>query len=304
MLFGVPLFAPSFMYDGVHTLHHAKSTYGTSRDPEYLPLASMRPRATFLFVLASVLAPIGLLVRFAVLSPASVVSGRLRLWTIARYSALAINPAFRRSPPDGALRARWIQQEVAASAWSMLLVTAAVSGVASIHGVVVGLLVGSGVAVLNQIRTLAAHRWENEAGSAMSVTEQYLDSVNVPSPALLPALWAPVGLRYHALHHLLPSLPYHALASAHRRMARECCSTTYSTANARGFGAVLARLRARQRSHNTGYGRPIAPPRPDVQPGILALPQTFRPRIGDDPHRHHNDAGRSAFGICPRRDAS
>ncbi len=42
--------------------------------------------------------------------------------------------------------------------------------------------------------------------SAMSVTAQYLDSVNVPPPGTLPALWAPVGLRYHALHHLLPGL--------------------------------------------------------------------------------------------------
>jgi fatty acid desaturase len=52
----------------------------------------------------------------------------------------------------------------------------------------------------------------------MTVTAQYLDSVNVPPPTLLPALWAPVGLRYHALHHLLPSVPYHNLAEAHRRL--------------------------------------------------------------------------------------
>ena len=28
-------------------------------------------------------------------------------------------------------------------------------------------------------------------------------------------MWAPVGLRYHALHHLFPTLPYHNLKAAH-----------------------------------------------------------------------------------------
>jgi fatty acid desaturase len=78
----------------------------------------------------------------------------------------------------------------------------------------------SGSVILNQIRTLVAHLWEND-GHEMSVTAQYLDSVNVPPPATLPALWAPVGLRYHALHHLLPGVPYHSLGEAHRRLAAE-----------------------------------------------------------------------------------
>jgi fatty acid desaturase len=31
----------------------------------------------------------------------------------------------------------------------------------------------------------------------------------------------PVGTRYHALHHLLPSLPYHSLGQLHRALVRE-----------------------------------------------------------------------------------
>jgi fatty acid desaturase len=60
----------------------------------------------------------------------------------------------------------------------------------------------------------------------MSFEEQFLDSVNVPPPALLPFLWAPVGLRYHALHHLLPRLPYHNLGKAHARLSAQLAETS------------------------------------------------------------------------------
>ena len=43
LLVGLPLMIPSFMYEGVHTQHHARTRYGTADDPEYLPLALMKP---------------------------------------------------------------------------------------------------------------------------------------------------------------------------------------------------------------------------------------------------------------------
>ena len=217
-LIGVPMLTPSFMYEGVHNLHHAKTRYGTSEDPEYLPLALMKPWTLPAFLLVSALAPIGLLIRFGLLSPLSVVVPGFRRVVVERYSALAINPHFRRRLPEGEEARRWMRIETAASVWAIALLAMVATGVIPLRSFLIGLAIFSGVAVVNQVRTLVAHLWENE-GEPMSVTAQYLDSVNVPPPAYLPMLWAPVGLRYHALHHLLPSLPYHSLGEAHRRLS-------------------------------------------------------------------------------------
>ncbi len=217
MLVGVPLMVPSFLYEGVHTLHHARTRYGTIEDPEYLPLALMKPWTLPLFVVVAALAPIALFVRFAVLAPLSLLIPPLRRWLVARASGLQINPQFSRRPPEGEFRTMWIALETATSLWAIGLLTLVATGVIPLRGFLIFLAILSGVTVLNQLRTLVAHLWENE-GEAMTVTAQYLDSVNVPPPGLLPALWAPVGLRYHALHHLLPSVPYHALGEAHRRL--------------------------------------------------------------------------------------
>ena len=55
----------------------------------------------------------------------------------------------------------------------------------------------------------------------MSYLEQLEDSINIPGQPVLTGLLFPVGLRFHALHHLFPTLPYHVLPSAHRRLMAE-----------------------------------------------------------------------------------
>ena len=49
-----------------------------------------------------------------------------------------------------------------------------------------------------------AHRYCG-SGEPMSSAEQVRDSNDFPG--VLAELWAPVGLRYHAMHHLFPQLP-------------------------------------------------------------------------------------------------
>lgn len=240
LLVGIPMLTPSFMYEEVHTLHHKRTQYGTAEDPEYLPLALMKPWSLPAFVLIALLAPFALVLRFALLVPLGAIVPPIRKLVWQRVSALSINPDFRRRPPEGVMKGRVFWQELGGVIWSWALLAS--TQIIGWFPLLIALAILSLTALLNQLRTLVAHLWEND-GQQMTVTAQFLDSVNVPPPGLAAELWAPVGLRYHALHHLMPSMPYHDLPEAHRRLKRELGeASTYDGANHPGMLVLVARI--------------------------------------------------------------
>ena len=240
LLVGIPMLTPSFMYEGVHVIHHKRTQYGTIEDPEYLPLALMKPWSLPAFVLIAMLAPFAFLLRSAVLVPLGAIIPPIRKLVWERFSSLSINPDFRRRPPEGDLKSRVIWLEAIASIWAIALLAS--TQFVGWRPLLIALSILSLTAVLNQLRTLVAHLWENE-GEPMTVTAQFLDSVNVPPPGPIAEIWAPVGLRYHALHHLMPSIPYHALPEAHRRLATQLGQgSTYDGANHTGMFELVVRI--------------------------------------------------------------
>ncbi|HTP27409.1 MAG TPA: fatty acid desaturase [Anaeromyxobacteraceae bacterium] len=240
-LVGVPFLAPPLLYLGVHNFHHSPGQYGTRRDPEYWPIGRWPAWKVAFWILQGLLVPLAPFARFLVLAPLSVLDRRLRALVWRRFSSLAINPGFERPPPSAAHRRAFVVEEVACSLWCLALAGLLLSGIFPPRLFATWIAAVAGAGLLNQLRTAVAHRYVSE-GAPLSLEEQFLDSVNVPGRAFPTALWAPVGLRYHALHHLMPALPYHALGEAHRRIASAMGpDSRYHCASEKSLAAALAR---------------------------------------------------------------
>jgi len=215
---GIPLLVPSFTYDGVHNDHHKRDIYGTSKDGEYIPFATLKPTAMIGYVLLSFLLPFFFIVRFLVLTPLSYLIPPLRKLVWERASSLTIDMSYQRA--ENAIRndKHWRLQEFATFVFVTTAIVCIALDILTYKALVLWYAIAMFIFFINSLRTLSAHAYRNPGDHEMDFAEQYLDSINVPGNLLITALWAPVGLRYHATHHLFMSLPYHNLGKAQRRL--------------------------------------------------------------------------------------
>ncbi len=245
LLAGFPLLAPSLMYVGSHGEHHKAQIFGTAADPEYAPLAHWSASHLLLATLGMLLVPAALVLRWGLLVPLGAVVPAVRSFAIGHLSTLVINASYVRKPPKGVLKKRWRREELTCMALVWAAGAALALGALPLRALVLWYALLASILMINHARTLGAHRYDHEGG-AMSLDEQVADSINLWGPAWLrplTALLAPVGLRFHALHHFFPTLPYHALGAVHRRLTRELPGdATYRTAQLPTLGSALAAL--------------------------------------------------------------
>jgi fatty acid desaturase len=220
-------------------------------------------------------------VRFLLLTPLTWFDGPIRRWVYARASSMVMDPSYVRPMPTRAMLRVWRFQEF------LVFLFCATVAVFLVRGVVldppeeafrrpvlnavlpIGFLVqvyatGFFIALVNNVRTLGAHRFIND-GRELTFVEQLLDSVNYPKFSIIAEMWGPVGLRYHALHHLFPSLPYHNLGRAHERLMAELpADSPYRQTNSDSLRESLSRLwrasvaASRNRKLHAHAGRPQA----------------------------------------------
>lgn len=219
LLCGIPFFVPSFLYYP-HVDHHRRKHYGTDHDGEYLSLSHSSRWMIVGFIVQALIIPILGLVRFVVLSPICWFIPGARQLVHRHASTMLVDPFYERDDASPKLMRIVVLQEFLCFlvGFGLIFKHRIVFGTWFDPLWIVAYAVAIGLLVLNEVRTLGAHRWIGD-GSEMTFEEQLLDSVNYPNNAWLSELWGPIGTRFHALHHLFPRLPYHNLAEAHRRLA-------------------------------------------------------------------------------------
>jgi fatty acid desaturase len=221
LLCGIPFLVPSFTYYP-HLDHHRRTTFGTHADGEYLPLAIMSPWWIVVYLSQCLWVPLLAIFRFGVLTPLTWVCPPLRRVVYQQASSLVANPGYIRPSPTAAeLRSMRLQE---AGCFFFLLGVVLVARIAfhrwPYPALIQGYATGLVLVLMNSVRTLASHRWDCE-GQENTFIQQMLDSVNLDDDSLLAVLINPVGLRYHATHHLFPSMPYHNVRAAHQRLMQQ-----------------------------------------------------------------------------------
>ncbi len=217
LLCGIPFLIPSFTYYP-HLDHHRRKSYGTHEDGEYLNLSHQPPRAIVIYMLLILVTPLAGYFRFAVLTPLSWFIPQLKRWNFHHASTMVMDISyFRPGAGKWVQRVRFVQELACFGVCLFIALRNPIQGKYFDPLWVQAYLVGVGLLTLNNIRTLGAHRWTGD-GSELSFQQQLLDSCDYPYRPWFTELWGPIGTRYHATHHLFPSIPYHNLGKAHRAL--------------------------------------------------------------------------------------
>lgn len=257
VLFGIPAMFPLFMYED-HKIHHSNQYYGTSQDAEYYAFARGPLFEIVVYLTRIFIVPLLVVGRFLILTPLAWTVPSLRNWVWSLTSPnVALNVKYRREvPTEAGVMAIWKLQELACFCFAVGSFALIVSGMLPWTVLIRLYCMFVFISGINYLRVLGGHRFRSD-GTPSSHIDQLLDSYTITSWPFFGELWAPVAMRYHALHHLIPSLPYHNMHIAHRRLIAQLPADSPYRATVRSsltatLREVVASAYASQRRQHAG----------------------------------------------------
>jgi len=219
LLLGIPTMFPSTFFTCHHRDHHSGRHYGTPQDPEYMinvftpgSIASIA-----LYVAHVMVYPIFVLFRF-LLAPLSFLSPNWRTFTLKRLSSFTLNWKYERSLSRMDHKA-FIVVELLCCVRAWMIPLGLVLGVTQWTRLPLLYLLAMSILFCNQMRFLADHHFESH-GDQMSMEDHVTDSCNYSKGDFFAWLFFPFTIRFHALHHLFPTIPYHNLPAAHEHLSQ------------------------------------------------------------------------------------
>jgi fatty acid desaturase len=241
LLVGTMTLTPSPFFTRHHRDHHSQRIYGTPEDPEYVAnvLEGGNWRSAFSYAAYMLIYPVVVFLRF-LLAPLSFLHPRLRQLVLERASSLTLNLRYRRRINDFD---RWAitATELLCFVRAAFIPLSVYAGMAPPSRIGLLYLLGLTTFVMNQMRQLADHHFTGD-GTPVDVESHILDSCNYTGSDPLTWLLFPFSIKYHALHHLFPSLPYHNLRAAHEHLVQSLpADSPYLGLDQPGWWAVARR---------------------------------------------------------------
>jgi len=215
VLVGIMTLAPSPFFTRHHRDHHSQRQFGRHEDPEYI--VNFFPQGSWLGLLAFglfiVAFPLIVFLRF-LLSPLTFLHPALRELVLRRASSLTMNFRYERklSRFD---RFAITSIEILCCLRAAAMLLAVYWGVNHWTRLPLFYSIALGVLILNQFRLAGDHHFQSE-GHALTYEAHIRDSCNYTGRDWITWLLYPFAIRYHALHHLFPAMPYHNLQAAHK----------------------------------------------------------------------------------------
>lgn len=219
ILAGVPMMIPSYFFEA-HLAHHTVEHYGTGSDCEYVPVGKGPLGKIARFFGQLFLQPLYVLTRFILVAPLEFVHPGIRRWTLNRFSKFVFVWRCNHDLPHDAPVRFYLLMDVLIWMRATAIVVTPLIGLNPWYRPLQLYALAVFTLFLHYFRSLGAHHYVSD-GRAVNFRDQLLDSINIKGWGILTELLFPVGLRYHALHHLFPQMPYHNLGKAHRRLMEQ-----------------------------------------------------------------------------------